>query len=68
MSKADLTIDELNVIELSVKLWNAFNKLEEQHPCDKEEFCHALHICQQLVMIRGMRRLNSDLFPIYKGE
>ena len=64
-NKSVLTNEELNVIELSTKFWNAYNKLEEQHPCDKEEFCHALHICQHLVMIRGIRRLDSENFPIY---
>lgn len=37
-NKSNLTNEELNVIELSINLENAYNKLEEQQPSDKEEF------------------------------
>ena len=69
MTKSGLTEKELEAINISAKLWNAYNALEEQHPCDKEEFCRALHICQHLIMIRAIRRMDNDTFPIYKiGE
>jgi hypothetical protein len=70
-NKSNLTNEELNVIELSVQLENAYNKLEEQQPNDKEEFYRALHACRNLVMIRGMRRSCDDneiFIPINKKE
>ena len=56
---------EIKVIELLSEAWNNFLKLEHQHPCDKEQFCNALHICQHLIMIRDVRRQNPEIFPCY---
>lgn len=65
-----LNKQEMEVIHLLADAWNKYIKLQHQHPCDKDEFCHALHICQHLVMIRDIRRQDADNFPIYdeKGE
>ncbi len=57
--------EELELIKLTSELWNKYVKLPTQHPCDQEEFCHALHICQHLIMIRDMRREMPQLFPMY---
>ena len=50
------------LINLTAQLWNKYIKLPQQHPCDKEQFCHALHICQHLIMIREARRNDPQLF------
>lgn len=68
MSKSGLTEEEQKLIGLTADLWNAYNELPEQHPCDKEEFCHALHICQHLIMIRSVRRMDTDMFPAYEKD
>ena len=40
--------------------WNEYLKLEIQHDDDVEEFRHAIHRLQHLVMIRQVRRNHSD--------
>ena len=68
MRKKMLNDNEMNVINLLSEAWNEYIKLEHQHPCDKEEFCRALHVCQHLIMIRDIRRQNPELFPIYDEQ
>lgn len=68
MSKSGLTDEESKLIELTAELWNGYSRLQEQHPSDKEEFCRALHICQHLIMIRAVRRADSDMFPVYGSD
>ena len=53
---------EKQLIDLTCQLWNKFVKFPQQHPCDKDEFCKALHIIQHLIMIRETRRNNPQLF------
>ena len=69
-NKSNLTNEELRIIDLTVNLENAYNKLEEQQPSDKEEFYRLLHACRNLVMIRGFRRScnNNEIFPVNKEE
>ena len=66
--KSNLTNEELSILKLTTDLSNAYNKLEEQQPSDKEEFQRALHACRNLVMIRGFRRScnNNEIFPVNK--
>ena len=37
-NKSNLTNEELSILKLTTDLSNAYNKLEEQQPSDKEEF------------------------------
>lgn len=59
-----MTDQEKEIIDLTAEIWNKYIQLPVQHPCDRDEFCKALHICQHLVMIRETRENNRDLFYI----
>ena len=37
-NKSNLTNEELSILKITTDLSNAYNKLEEQQPSDKEEF------------------------------
>ena len=39
--------------------WNAWCKLEHKHPNASEEFCSAIHICQYLVGMRQLARVDK---------
>jgi hypothetical protein len=54
---------ELEIISLLVNVWNKYLELPEQHCCDRQEFCDAIHRLQHLVMIRDARRNHPDIFP-----
>lgn len=54
MSK--LTNKERELTEALGECWSAFEKLEEQHPSDHDEFIHHIHILQRQVMARPTRR------------
>lgn len=60
-----MTDKEIELIEMLADFWNEYVKLPQQHPCDQQEMCQAIHIAQHLLMIRETRRKHSDLFPIY---
>ena len=63
-----ITPAEKEIIDLLVLAWNKFIRLDEQHPCDKNEFMQGIHQAQQIIMIRDVRRNNPEIFPIYEGE
>lgn len=60
-----MTDKEIELIEMLNTFWNEYVKLPQQHPCDQQEMCQAIHVAQHLLMIREMRRNHSDMFPIY---
>lgn len=53
---------EQEIIDLLALAWNKFLHLEEQHPCDREEFMRAIHQAQHLIMIRETRRNHPEQF------
>lgn len=60
MSQAILTGSEREVLDLSAALWNAYLELPVEHPCDRQEFCTALHALQNMILARpGRRQLNA---------
>lgn len=63
-----ITPAEKEIIDLLSMAWNKFIRLDEQHPCDKNEFMQGIHQAQQIIMIRDARRNNPEIFPIYEGE
>lgn len=55
-----LTAAELGSLDLLADAWNAFFDLPVQHPCDRDEFCRAIHAAQHLIMARpAQRELNA---------
>lgn len=55
---------EFKLIEMLADVWNGYLELLEQHPCDRQEFCDAIHRLQHLIMIRETRRNHPDMFPM----
>ena len=60
--KKTLTKSECNILNNIVDVWEGYLKLSKQHPDDIEEFRHAIHTLQYLIMIREVRRNHSDAF------
>ena len=55
-----LSSGEHTVMTHLVDAWDSYVHLPVQHPDDLEEFRHALHRLQHLVMIREVRSRHSD--------
>ena len=56
-----LTPDEMEVLDMTVELVNAFAKLPDKHPSDMQEFVHNIHAIQNQIMARPTRRwVNRD--------
>lgn len=57
---ATLSEHENHVLHLTVETWNAFLLLPNEHPDDVDEFRHAIHRLQSLILQRPTRRqINS---------
>lgn len=54
--KAELTEQEARVARLLGDLWNEYLQLPVEHPMEREEFCKAVHVCQDIVLSRCGRR------------
>jgi hypothetical protein len=58
--EAKVTEQEAKVVGLLAEAWNEFLKLPQEHPMAQQEFCTAIHECQDKVLARGGRReINS---------
>ena len=51
-----MTEEERDVLELTVELTNTFSALPVEHPSDQEEFTHAIHRIQDMILSRPARR------------
>ena len=61
-----LTIEEGIIMDNLVDAWNAFIKLPQTHPCEKEDFMNGIHQCQNTLCMRVLRRDYPEGYPIYK--
>ena len=59
-----MTEDEKELIMMLNDVYEKYVGLPVQHHDDMPEFVNALHILQHLVMIRDVRRMNPDMFPL----
>lgn len=59
-----MTNEEKDIILLLGEVYDKYVSLKPQHYSDLDEFVNALHVLQHLVMIRGVRRENPEMFPI----
>ena len=58
--KQGLTDQEATVVQMLAAAWNEYLKLPIEHSMDRQEFCTAVHRCQDMVLARsGRRELNS---------
>ncbi len=51
-----MTRREVKVVDRLGDAFNEFCKLKAVHPTEREEFCHAIHAAQTIVMARGAQR------------
>ena len=55
-----ITGDEIRITEMLGRVWNEYLMLPVEHPMDRDEFCRAIHVCQDMVLARsGRREINS---------
>ncbi|HHM0700999.1 TPA: hypothetical protein ACREY0_001802 [Yersinia enterocolitica] len=47
-----LSADEQRVAQMLGDAWNQYLKLPIEHPCERDEFCRAIHVCQSIVLSR----------------
>ncbi|CQR09268.1 TPA: hypothetical protein ACTR19_001336 [Yersinia enterocolitica] len=47
-----LSADEQRVAQMLGDAWNQYLKLPIEHPCERDEFCRAIHVCQSIVLAR----------------
>jgi hypothetical protein len=60
-----LSTREMLVIECLAEAWNAFVCLPQVHSDDVDEFRHAIHLCQRLVMSRPVQ---NEFNKVTKNE
>jgi hypothetical protein len=66
MGRADgLTDDEGIVLDHLVSAYEAFGRLEPQHPDEEAEFRGGIHRCQDLLAVRIARRAFPEGWPTY---
>ena len=53
---AELTDQEAKVAQMLGDAWNEYLKLPVEHPREQQEFCTAIHICQDKILGRCGRR------------
>ncbi|MCQ2994031.1 hypothetical protein NLO95_07870 [Pseudomonas syringae] len=59
--KIEVTDREAFVVGLLAGIWNEYLKLPEEHPTERQEFCSAIHACQDKVLARaGRRAINAE--------
>ena len=57
---AELTDQEAKVAQMLGDAWNEYLKLPIEHPMGQNEFCSAIHACQNMVLARcGVRAFKS---------
>lgn len=55
-----LTDREGFIAGLLAGVWNEFLKLPVEHPMERDEFCRAIHACQNMILARpGRRAINA---------
>lgn len=57
---ARVTEQEAKVVGLLAEAWNEFLKLTIEHPMAHQEFCTAIHGCQDKILARGGRRAINE--------
>lgn len=58
---AELTDAEARIAQLLGQVWNEYLLLPKEHPMEQQEFCTAIHACQDMVLSRaGRRAINAN--------
>lgn len=58
--KAEVTEQEYQIVRGLGDIWNLFLELPNEHPMQNQEFCQAIHRCQDMVFARaGIRAVKE---------
>lgn len=68
MRIAELTEHEAKVAQMLGEAWNEYVKLPVEHPMERQEFCTAIHACQDKILGRAGRRAFHSVAPAAKGD
>lgn len=63
-----LTAEEQQVAQILGDAWNQFLTLPVEHPAGRDEFCRAIHHCQNMVLARPAIRALAEKGQGYKGQ
>jgi hypothetical protein len=63
-----LTEQEGKVMDALVYAWNEFTELEKTHPSETDDFMNAIHICQNTLCMRILRRDYPKGYPTYSSR
>lgn len=56
-----LKAEEHRLAQMLGDVWNAYLELPIEHPCEREEFCRAIHACQDMILSRpAIRAMHPD--------
>ncbi|WP_227726211.1 hypothetical protein [Yersinia proxima] len=61
-----LSADEQRVAQMLGDAWNQYLQLSIEHPCDRDEFCRAIHNCQRIILARPAIRGLAEKGQGYK--
>ena len=68
MRIAELTEHEAKVAQMLCDVWNEYVKLPVEHPMERQEFCTAIHACQDKILGRAGRRAFHSVASAAKGD
>ena len=68
-TKKDGLLDQERLVTNNlVTAWNEFLKLPQTHTSENEDFNRGIHLCQQTILMRILRRDYPDFYPTYEGK
>jgi len=56
-----MNIEEENLLDMLTSIWNKFLELPELHSWEKQEFMHAIHSAQVIIMARPTMRKEKEI-------
>lgn len=63
-----ITKEEKEILDGIVDVHNKYVKLESTHPSDMPDWVNAIHILQNLIGARILRREHPNIFATYKKD
>lgn len=62
--KCEVTEQEYQIARMLGDVWNLFLELPKEHPMQNQEFCTAIHRCQDIVLsragVRGVKEFETS--------
>lgn len=63
-----MTENELRIVAMLGDVWNLFHGLPEEHPVDRHDFMHGVHVLQNIVLARDGRRQMQAILSASEGQ